>query len=289
MLSLRDLLNLQSIPQPLKVKYPLIVSASRATDIPAFYANWFFTALKQGQVLRINPFNPHQRFVVDFSQTKLIVFWSKYPKPLIPYLSQIDKMGYAYYFLFTLNNYEEEGFEPRLPSLSERVSIFKNLSSILSSKRVIWRFDPLIITPTLFPRKLYQRISDLANELAPYTDRLIVSFLDLYPKVKRRLTRLGFEISDWTTPLVEEMAYYLSLIKQEFGITITTCAESYDLSKYGIEKKGCIDPETIYGLLEDLPSLKKDKNQRKKCLCVESQDIGMYNTCHFKCTYCYAY
>ena len=121
---------------------PVIISASRPTDIPAFYTKWFFNRLAKGYCAWYNPFN-QQKMYVSFSKCKVIVFWTKNPKPIIPYLHILDEMGIHYYFQVTLNDYTKEGFEPNVPSVEKRIETFKNLSDTIGKEKVIWRFDPL--------------------------------------------------------------------------------------------------------------------------------------------------
>ena len=132
---------------------PVIISASRSTDIPAFYAKWFFNRLAKGYCAWYNPFN-QQKMYISFSKCKVIVFWTKNPKPIIPYLHILDEMGIHYYFQVTLNDYVNEGFEPNVPSVVQRVKTFKQLSDMVGKEKVIWRFDPLIVTPEITPRPL---------------------------------------------------------------------------------------------------------------------------------------
>ena len=137
---------------------PVIISASRSTDIPAFYAKWFFNRLAKGYCTWYNPFNINQKMYISFERCKVIVFWTKNPAPIIPYLPELDKRGIHYYFQVTLNDYVKEGFEPNVPSVEERVETFKALSNLIGKEKVIWRFDPLIITPSIGPRELLTRI-----------------------------------------------------------------------------------------------------------------------------------
>ena len=136
---------------------PIIISASRSTDIPAFYAKWFLNRLEKGYCVWYNPFN-RQKMYISFKRCKVVVFWTKNPKPIIPYLSELDKRGIHYYFQITLNDYEREGFEPNVPPLKERIETFKQLSKLIGKEKVIWRFDPLILTSELTSRKLLNRI-----------------------------------------------------------------------------------------------------------------------------------
>lgn len=157
---------------------PVIISASRSTDIPAFYAKWFFNRLTKGYCVWYNPFN-QQKMYISFKNCKVIVFWTKNPKPILSYLHILDEMGIHYYFQFTLNNYVNEGFEPNVASVDERVETFKQLSLMIGKERVIWRFDPLIITPSISPRELLKRIWNIGNKLKGYTDKLVFSFIDI--------------------------------------------------------------------------------------------------------------
>ena len=119
---------------------PIIISASRSTDIPAFYAKWFFNRLAKGYCVWYNPFNKKPMYI-SFKNVKAIVFWTKNPKPILPYLKELDERGIHYYFQVTLNDYVKEGFEPNVPSVEQRVETFKQLSEMIGKEKVIWRFD----------------------------------------------------------------------------------------------------------------------------------------------------
>ena len=130
---------------------PIIVSASRSTDIPAFYAKWFINRLCKGYCVWYNPFNQKPMYV-SFAKTKVVVFWTKNPAPIIPYLPELDRRGIHYYFQMTLNDYENENLEPNVPTLEKRIDTFKRLSDLIGKEQVIWRFDPLIVTKDLTPQ-----------------------------------------------------------------------------------------------------------------------------------------
>jgi len=307
---------------------PVIISASRSTDIPAFYAKWFFNRLAKGYCTWYNPFN-QQKMYISFKNCKVIVFWTKNPKPILPYLHELDERGIHYYFQVTLNNYIRENFEPNVPSVGERVETFKQLSQMIGKERVIWRFDPLIITPTIGPRELLKRIWFVGNKLKGYTDKLVFSFIDVkaYRKVQNNMVK---ETQFFTKDDVEnaeanyaqriEIVQGLQKIREAWhqdgwNIEMATCAEDIDLESYGIEHNRCIDGELMKRLFADdeelvyylhtlkwperdmfgqLPTLPKkekkvkDAGQRKICGCMVSKDIGMYNTCRHFCVYCYA-
>jgi DNA repair photolyase len=310
-----------------EAQVPVIISASRSTDIPAFYAQWLINRIKKGYVVWYNPFNQKPMYI-SFKNTKAIVFWTKNAKPLIPFLKELDAMGIQYYFQFTLNDYEKEGFEPNVPTLSERIETFKQLSELIGKEKVIWRFDPLIITPQITPRDLLTKIWNVGNQLKGTTEKLVFSFVDVkaYRKVQNNLVKetllYSKEVVDnaeLNKEQIEEIAEGLVKIRKRWksegwNIALATCAEQIDLEKYGIEHNRCIDDELMkrifntdsdlmyylsYGKLPDKNALfeneistkqidLKDKGQRKICGCMISKDIGMYNTCRHHCIYCYA-
>jgi DNA repair photolyase len=278
---------------------PIIISASRATDIPAFYTEWFIEQLNKGYVEWVNPFNREFRQYISFEKVRLIVFWSKNPKPIIEYLGELDLRRINYYFQFTLNDYEEEGLEPNLPKLSERIETFKELSNRIGREKVIWRFDPLILTDKIDIPKLLEKIYNVGKEINKYTEKLVISFVDIerYRKVKNNLKKAGISSREFKEKDVEKIAEGIREINKEWKLEIATCAEIFDLLKYGIKHNKCIDDELIIRLfrndkilmdfLKDRKNL-KDKGQRKECGCIVSKDIGEYNTCRHLCIYCYA-
>jgi DNA repair photolyase len=295
--------------QTVRAKTPVIISASRSTDIPAFFSRWFMNRLRRGYVRWVNPFNQVSQYV-SFAETRVIVFWSKNPQPLMKHLPEIDEMGLNNYFQFTLNDYADEGLEPNVPPLAQRVETFKELSERLGTKRVIWRFDPLILTDTLTTEQLTDRIAEVASLIHDYTERLVISFADIqcYKKVQNNLAREKVNYRDFTPDFMIAVAERLQVLNREWGLKIATCAEGIDLESYGIEHNRCIDDRLMieafghdqklmqflgYGYEQDWfadpsrPYL-KDKGQRKACGCIVSKDIGMYDTCHHLCAYCYA-
>lgn len=307
---------------------PIIVSASRSTDIPAFYAKWFFNRLAKGYCVWYNPFN-QQPMYISFKRCRAIVFWTKNPEPILPYLSELDKLGIHYYFQVTLNDYVKEGFEPNVPSVSSRVETFKKLSTIIGKERIIWRFDPLIVTNDITPRDLLSRIWHIGNQLKGYTEKMVFSFVDVkvYRKVQNNLvketncfTKENVESAEMSAMQRKEIVEGLVKLREKWhsdgwSITLATCGEDIDLDSYGIEHNRCIDGELMkrifaddeefvyylhtlkwperdmFGMLPSIPVKQKkvkDTGQRKVCGCMVSKDIGMYNTCRHFCVYCYA-
>lgn len=280
-----------------QVQVPLIISASRATDIPAFYADWFFRRLEKGHVRWRNPFSGQDSYV-SFGNTRFIVFWSKNPAPLLPYLPMIKERGIVGYIHFTLNDYEAEGLEPNVPPLSQRIETFRRAVEALGRGAVVWRFDPLILTYKINIDTLLEKIAHIANALTGYTEKLVFSFADIesYKKVSRNLRQSGINYREWDEESMRESAARLSTLnRNNWNLELATCAERIDLSEYGIGHNRCIDPELINRLAPDdeilqnsLYNAKTDTGQRKACGCILSKDIGAYNTCPHGCLYCYA-
>lgn len=276
---------------------PLIISASRATDIPAFYADWFFRRLDEGYIRWRNPFSGQDSYI-SFKNSRFIVFWSKNPKLLLPYLSVLKERGIGCYIQFTLNDYEAEGLEPNIPPLEQRIETFRSLVDGLGIGAVVWRFDPLIFTDKINIDTLLEKIAHIADALDGYAENLVFSFADIasYKKVSRNLHQSGIDYREWDEESMREFASRLSTWNRDnWNFRLTTCAERIDLSEYGIEHNRCIDPELISRLSPEdtvlqnfLYNAKTDNGQRKACGCILSKDIGAYNTCPHGCLYCYA-
>ena len=184
---------------------PVILSASRSTDIPAFYSPWFFKRLELGWCSWINPFN-NIKSEVSFEDTKFIVFWSKNPRPLIPYLPILKEKGIGCYIQYTLNFYDGLDLE-RVPDVNSRIETFKELCNVLGKGSVIWRFDPLILTDTIDQNLLLDRIKYVGYALSGWTEKLVFSFADIssYFRVKRNLDREGLKYIEWTPEMMLEM------------------------------------------------------------------------------------
>lgn len=286
---------------------PVIISASRATDVPAFYSDWLLHRIREGFVDWKNPFN--QKVTrVSFDQTRMFVFWSKNPKPLMERLDELHGLGHRnYYFQFTLNDYDADGLEPNVPKVAERIDTFRRLADKIGSGKVIWRFDPLLLTERITVEALLERIAAIGRQLKGYTDKLVFSFADIedYVKVKRNLQDVGAR--EFNEVEKVRFARGLAQINEGLGFHLATCAEGIELGQFGIAHNKCVDDELIMRLFNDDSKLmehigaeydffngwqigksKKDKGQRKACGCIASKDIGMYNTCPHLCKYCYA-
>lgn len=273
----------------------MIISASRRTDIPAFYSKWFINRIREGHCTVPNPFNKNQISHISLgpNDVEVIVFWTRNPQPLIPYLKELDQRGYLYYFQFGIMN-NPRLIDTNVLPLSSSLKIFQELSDFVGPEKVVWRYDPIVIsniTGIEFHISTYRKI---AEALRGYTYRSVISILDLYPKLNKRLNILkekGVEIIDCNEDFGrghDGLMNSLAGIANENKMEIVSCAEELDLMKYNIRPGKCIDDDYIERVFGIDVIHKKDPSQRKACGCVVSKDIGMYNTCLFGCQYCYA-
>lgn len=258
----------------------MIISASRRTDIPALYPEWFVNRLKEGEVLVPNPYNRKKvsRIRLSPDTVDCIVFWTKNPQPLLPYLKEIDRMEYEYCFQMTVTDYEED-MEGQVPSTAESMATFLLLSERLGRGRIDWRFDPVLLTEKYSIPYHLEQFEMMCEWMHKATTRCIISFVDDY----KGSTYLEPEQEE-----IEKLAEGLSKIAGKYSLPLYTCAEKIDLSGYGIRHGACIDKEKLHELIGYKLDLKKDPGQRKECRCAESVDIGMYDTCIHGCRYCYA-
>jgi DNA repair photolyase len=293
---------------------PIIISASRSTDIPAFYSDWFFHRLKAGYSAWINPFNGVKSYI-SYTKVRLIVFWSKNPEPLLSHWDYLKQRHVRSYLHFTLNDYEGEQLETEIPPLIYRIETFKRFVDKAGFGKIIWRFDPLILTDTISMEDLLHKVEYIGNQLYGYTEKLVFSFakIENYYKVKYNLKKNNIHYRDFSREDIHFFASELCKLNKKWKYTLSTCSEAMDLSQYDVQPNKCIDDDLIIKYFSDdkvlmdflgtkilTPDLfhtettvlntknNKDKGQRPYCGCIVSKDIGQYNTCPHGCVYCYA-
>lgn len=264
----------------------MIISASRRTDIPAYYSDWFFRRLREGYALVRNPMNFHQVSRIDLSPEAVdcIVFWTKDPGPMLGRLGELA--GYHYYFQFTLNPYGRDVEENVPPKDGRIVDTFRRLSASIGPEKVVWRYDPILFSRNYTPAYHAENFEKLAERLKGYTEKCTISFLDLYPSIKNDMASLGVREADRARQ--RDTARELSRIASRCGMRMDTCCEEIDLSGLGIGHARCIDGGLIARITGKPVRAAKDRNQRPACGCVPSADIGSYDTCLHGCKYCYA-
>ena len=265
----------------------MILSVSRRTDIPAFYPKWFMNRVREGFVLVPNPFNANlvSKIPLTADIVDCVVFWTKNPAPLLPYMAEINEYYQgAFYFQYSINAYGRE-IEPAVPPMEQRVETFQQLSLAYGREKVIWRYDPIFLSETYTLEFHIEAFGKLLQQLKDYTDTCVISFVDMYDKTKKNTQEYG--IRALSVEEMNQIAAAFSKLAQGTGVTIKTCAEAIDLDKYGIQHNSCIDGELIEKIIGWEIRTKADK-QREHCGCMECADIGQYNTCKHGCRYCYA-
>lgn len=299
--TLTEITGQDKAPDPIRTTeiYPVIISASRSTDIPAWYMDWFIDRLQKGFIIWTNPYRPTHQQIVRFDATRAIVFWTKNPAPLIPYISFLEDNGYHFYVHVTLNDYEREHLEPNLPSCCDRIASLIELSHCIGKNRIIWRFDPIIVTDSLPPSEIISRIERIGDNIVPFVNRMIFSFIQIarYRNVRVSLHKhKDHDIRESTEIERDYIVRSLHTLSHTWGIPVDACGEYADYSMYGIHKARCIDPDLLIQISDNDTELhgylsrnrKKDPGQRASCSCIRAKDIGQYSTCMHMCRYCYA-
>lgn len=270
-----------------------ILSASRRTDIPAFYGDWFMNRVRAGWCAVPNPFNAKQVSRIDLVPgDRVFVFWTRWAAPFLRHLDELTDRGYPYYFLYTLVDYPRP-LEPHAPACERSLEVFLRLSDRLGPDRVIWRYDPIVLSDAMDADFHRERFARIARRLRGATRRVAISVMDHYPKMRGRLRDLA-QARPQLAPRTFDARRDGTLIRDlatmagEHDIEIQSCAEEIDLRPWGVKPGQCIDDRLIRRLFALAAPTRKDKGQRPVCGCVESRDIGMYDSCTFGCLYCYA-
>ena len=258
--------------------FMMIVSASRRTDIPACFPAWFCRRIAAGFCFVRNPYSGLLTEVSLLPEdVDVIVFWTKDAGPLCSRLSAVDACGIPYYFQYTVTPYGRD-LEPGFAK-ERSISAFLELSDRLGPERVLWRYDPVLISDRYSPAFHAEAFSRLCELFAGRTERCTMSFADRYP---------GLPVRECTTAEMEEFAEFASAAAKDAGISLYTCAEEIDLRRFGILPGSCVDAALCERLAGYPLRTVRDAGQRDGCCCVESVDIGAYGSCRNGCLYCYA-
>jgi hypothetical protein len=266
--------------------YAMIISASRRTDIPCYFSEWFFSRLREGFVSVRNPMNARRIRRVDLSPDAVdaFVFWTKNPRAMFGNLHILKE--YPFYFQFTLNAYAGD-IEPGLPPKGEIIDTFKALSEQIGAHRTLWRYDPILLNEVYTVDWHIENFALIARRLKGHTEKVTVSFMDFYSKIRKNIETL--HIGDISFDEKHRLIKHISIIAQEHGLAVRTCAEGIELEEYGVTHARCIDERLVERISGRVLNVKKDRSQRPTCGCAASVDIGAYKTCLSGCKYCYAH
>lgn len=265
----------------------MILSVSRRTDIPALYGSWFMNRLRTGEVLVRNPMNPRQVSSIPLSPDNIdcIVFWTKNPGPFLAYIDEVEQMGYSFYFTVTITSYGRP-VERALERKDNIMESFISLSRKIGPERVIWRYDPILYSPDIdfdYHKKWFAYI---AEKLSGHTEKCVFSFLRDYKKISSEMKFQGIKAPDDNQKM--NLICHLSKIAINSGMQMASCSQELDYSRFGVKVNSCVDKSLIERITGSRLSVKKDPSQRSGCGCVQSRDVGTYNTCTNGCVYCYA-
>ncbi|HML47255.1 MAG TPA: DUF1848 domain-containing protein, partial [Clostridia bacterium] len=267
----------------------MIVSASRRTDIPAFYSDWLRNRLLAGYALVRNPYRPDQLRRVDLRPEAVdgLVLWSKCPHPLLEKPETLEALSpYPYYLQFTLTPYGPD-VEPGLPDKQKvLIPCFQRLSEMLGANRVLWRYDPILVSPRHTAAFHLAAFARFADALAGYTRQCTISFLDLYRHIDAPMRGLG--VVDPSEAEKRNLSEALAKIADARGMSLCACAEPLDLSAQGVSPARCVDASLLSQISGKPFKFRKDPAQREGCGCAQSVDIGIYHSCPNGCLYCYA-
>jgi DNA repair photolyase len=263
-----------------------VISASRRTDIPAFYVRWLMNRLRAGFACYPNPYSGEVYTVsLQPEDVHSIVFWSKNYAPLLPHLDELTEYGYRFYFHYTITG--NRPLEPYVPDWHQSVPLFRELAEHTSPRHVQWRFDPILFTTELRAGFYIDRFYEIATALSEVTERCYFSFAAFYGKVKRRLQEAGVHYYD--PPLEEKhsLVQEMADIASGCGITLYACCEDAIVGGR-IQKAHCVDGDLLADLFPERPKVSMLRPTREQCGCAVSRDIGMYDSCPYGCVYCYA-
>ena len=261
----------------------MIIQTGSRTDIPAFYADWFANRLKEGFVYVRNPYNMTYitKYLLNPSVVDIICFCSKNPKPMLKYLDLLKP--YGMYWYVTITGYGRD-IEPNVPDIQDVVETFKRLSEFAGVDSMGWRYDPIFLDDKYTKDYHLEKFEEIASALDGYTQTAVISFIDIYQKVKKNFPE--------AKPLEKADRMYLgekmALIAKDYGMTLRPCAEGNELEVFGADCSGCMTKAMYEKAVHNSMNFPKVKNARASCSCYLANDIGMYNTCLHMCRYCYA-
>ncbi|MEI0797647.1 DUF1848 domain-containing protein [Brachyspira intermedia] len=259
----------------------MIISASRRTDIPSLHTKWFLNRLKEEYLITQNPISKNNFYKIPLNKNivDIIVFWSKNPN--IDFLKEVRDLGYKFYLHFTITPYDKN-IERNIPNKKLLIRNFQTISKLFGKEKIIWRYDPIILNDDFNANYHINNFKNFADSLNGYTDECIFSFVQIYSKIKNNIKNIN---DNDKIILIEN----IKEISEKNNIKLKSCSQDFDnITNIRVEKSACIDKERIQKILGYSIKEKKDKSQRKLCNCIESIDIGMYNTCTNGCIYCYA-
>lgn len=261
----------------------MILNTGNRTDIPAFFAEWFYRRVAEGFVCSRNPFDRTRvtRYVLSPTVVDCLVFCTKNPAPMLPRIHELDP--FCQYWFVTITPYGTD-IEPRVPDKWDVIDSVKRLSETVGAKNLCWRYDPIFLDETYTLDFHIRTFEAMAAALSGYADTCVISFIDLYEKTLRNFPGVRAVTSEEEAVIGKAFAK----VGSTYGFRMKTCAEGRRLERFGFDCTGCLTEKTIEETIGCPIFPQKDKMSREICNCILGSDIGMYNTCNHGCRYCYA-
>ena len=263
----------------------MFINASTRTDIASRYSEWLMNRVHQGYVLSRSPYAPHKvyRYRLHPDVVDCFIFCTKNPAPMLPYIEELRRRGFAALFYVTITSYGKD-MEPGVPDYHEVTETFRKLSMLIGKNNICWRYDPILLTEKYTIPHHLTCFEEMAKELSPYTNICIFSFVEIYQKFASSFPSLRAVSEPDKKTLLTGMAKTAA----KYSLRLQTCGDIHDYALYGISRSGCISvPIMEKALGRELQPIKPHPS-RKGCGCLPSGDIGAYDTCPNGCKYCYA-
>ena len=261
----------------------MIINTGQRTDIPAFYSEWFANRLREGFVCVRNPYDQSRvsRYRLDPAVVDAIGFCTKNPAPMFPHMDLLKDFGQ--HWSVTITPYGRD-IEPNVPDKHRLLEDFKELSRMVGRRAIVWRYDPILLWERYTEEYHLRAFRQMAETLAGFTETVVVSFVDLYPKSKKNFPELSEIPKDRRLALGRQIIE----IASSCGMKVKTCAEGDELAPFGADCNGCMLISDYENAIGKRLKASKTKGARAECACYLSCDIGAYNTCRHLCRYCYA-
>jgi len=262
----------------------MIINTGGRTDTVQYYTEWLLNRFAEGYVLSRNPLFPNKvaRYELIPDKVDCVVFCSKNYAPILPRLHEITDRFHTY-FHYTITAYGKD-IEPGVPDIDKSIDTLIKLSALVGKQRVSWRYDPVLLTKDYTVKRHLETFERMASALAPYIDRCIFSFVEMYKKLEVNMP----EIIPLSGQDIDTLAQGLGSIAEKYGIYIHTCGTNGDFTPYGIHASSCTTLDILGKANSIMFRNLKHKGMRQGCHCIESRDIGAYDTCMNGCKYCYA-
>lgn len=256
----------------------MILNISGRTDIVAFYTDWFIKRYEEGYIDVRNPFYPKSISRITFDKVDAIVFCTKNPLPIIPYLKRITQ---PIIFHVTITPYHKD-IEPNVIDKKKIINGVKQLSKILGKENIYVRYDPILLNKRYTVEYHLKAFDKIVNLLDGYVNHMIISFIDEYKNVRNHQNELNLKMP--TEEDYQKIGISFAKSAKDHHMTVQTCYEKKNLVEYGFLDDVCISKQLAY----QLTGKKMKEWKARNCHCVEMADIGQYNTCPHLCKYCYA-